>query len=218
MKKNTLRIQKGFNLIAPVYDFFATLFFANLLHRAQTFHTAQLKKAKKTLIVGGGTGKILAELIKSKVSDKYHYIDISPKMIALTKKRISSMKLSSLEIVFECSPIEEAHTTTYDLIVTPFVLDSLDKDTLPLVFEKLRASLSPKGEWLFVDFHIPSGKMRFVSKAIIKILYFAFNLLCSLRVYSLPPFEKYFAKYGFTLLSEKFFLKSLLVSRVYRLG
>jgi len=47
----------------------------------------------------------------------------------------------------------------------------------------LNEGLSPNGKWLFADFNIPKkGMMRPLSKIIIRILYFFFNIATKLGV------------------------------------
>src|ERR1700749_2291391 len=75
------RIRSGFNFFAPFYDFFSFLFFGNSLLHSQTYFLPELKKCKTALVFGGGTGKLLMELIRRDVAERYCYVDISDKMI-----------------------------------------------------------------------------------------------------------------------------------------
>ena len=67
---------------------FAVVFFGNAIWRSQKYFIPTLSGFKNVLILGGGTGKILVELMKHKTGQHYFYVDLSDKMILKTKKRI----------------------------------------------------------------------------------------------------------------------------------
>ncbi|HRP68916.1 MAG TPA: class I SAM-dependent methyltransferase [Turneriella sp.] len=214
MKDNNARRKRGFNFIAPFYDFLASFFFVGKLFKAQTYFIPQLKKARRALVLGGGTGKILTTLLKNNTAEEYHYIDIAEAMVERAQKRTRTFAHTHC-IRFTCAALENAPLEKYDLIVTPFILDCFDDVSLEKILPRLSTALSKNGEWLFVDFNIPTGKRRVLAHAIVKFLYFCFNLLCALDVKKLPLFEKLFAQVGFQRIHEKYFLYKLVAARVY---
>jgi ubiquinone/menaquinone biosynthesis C-methylase UbiE len=213
------RIRSGFNFFAPFYDFFSFLFFGNSILRSQTYFLPELKKCKTALVFGGGTGKLLMELIKRDVAEQYCYVDISDKMIAFTRKRLKKNfpeKINSVDFV--CGSAEHiAATEKFDLIITPCVLDCFTDEKLPVVMQQLQAHLVSAGEWLFIDFHIPEKSLRKSFSAMaIRVMYFAFNVICGLGVKQLPDFEKEFSELNYSAAREKYFLKGLMVARIYK--
>jgi ubiquinone/menaquinone biosynthesis C-methylase UbiE len=212
------RIRSGFNFFAPFYDFFSWLFFGNAILNAQTYLLPELKKCKTVLIFGGGTGKLLVELAKRNLAEHYCYVDISDKMIAISRKRMKKNfpeKINSVQFI--CGSVEDiAANEKFDLIITPCVLDCFDDEKLPGVMRQLQAHLAQNGEWLFVDFNIPEKPLRRSFSSIkIRVMYFAFNVICGIGVKRLPDFEKGFGRLNYVKVKEEYFLHGLMVGRIY---
>jgi len=213
--QNSGRVKRGFDLLSSSYDTLSKLFFGGMLMKAQTYFIPELQKHRSILIFGGGTGKILIELMKNKTGDDYCYVDISEKMIRLTKNRIEGME-SADKVKFICGSYQDIPNEKFDLVITPFVLDCFDEEQLAVVMKTLGDKISPTGKWLFTDFHIPAkGMTRVAAKATTRILYFFFNLFCKLGTRQLPDFEKAFATLNYCKQKEKNFMKEMLVTRIY---
>jgi tRNA (cmo5U34)-methyltransferase len=211
------RIRSGFNFFAPFYDVASFVFFGNSILKAQTYFLPQLKKCKSVLIFGGGTGKLLIELLKQNVGDNYCYVDISNKMISKSRKRVQGKfpgKTNSIDFI--CGSTESIPTNEkFDLIITPCVLDCFPDEQLPEVMQQLNSHLEREGEWLFVDFNIPERK-KSISAIKIRVMYFFFNVICGLGVKQLPDFKREFENINLKTNSEKYFLHGLMVARIYK--
>lgn len=208
----------GFDLIAPFYDFFTALLFAGRLSRAQSELIPELKSPRQVLVFGGGSGKILIDLLRHAGSAKFFYVDISRKMILRADRRLedySRRKESPPQVTFICGSLQDIPDLQFDLIVTPFVLDCFPLAALREIMRGLQAKLSPRGQWLFTDFHIPNGSMRLVAAFLTRTLYLVFNLFCALGIKRLPDFAEEFKALGLQKQTEKYFLRGLLVTRVY---
>lgn len=212
------RAANGFDLVAPVYDFFTALVFGGRLHRAQTEFLPRLSSAQKILIFGGGSGKILIDILTRTAAEKIYYVDISRQMILRAERRLASHRAvhkATPPVSFICGSWNDIPSVEFDLIVTPFVLDCFQPAALNEVMQCLSARLALRGQWLFTDFHVPEGMMRPIASAVTRVLYVAFNLLCGLGVKRLPDFAAEFAALGMQKTAEKYSLKGMLVSRVY---
>jgi ubiquinone/menaquinone biosynthesis C-methylase UbiE len=55
---------KNFDFIAPYYDFLSKLIFGKRLRIAQTSLLSKIPRHQRILLVGGGTGWILPELLQ----------------------------------------------------------------------------------------------------------------------------------------------------------
>lgn len=211
----------GFDFLAPFYDLLQRTFFGTSLVRAQSHFLYSVPKADSVLIVGGGTGKILVDMLENAGGKNYHYIDISKKMIRATKQRVRRYRKKKAathelaRITYVCAPIGQVALKSYDLIVTPFVLDCCPDDELAALVPNLAKSQTPHGLWVFTDFHIPSGLAGYFARAMIRFLYFCFNTFCELKRTSLPDFEKYFRSAGLVASREKLYLGGTLVTRIY---
>ena len=141
----------NFNYIALFYDRLCQFVFGNAIKKSQIDLLPFMPTDATVLIIGGGTGWIIDEIIKIRPSGlNVTYVDISSKMIALSKKRNKGM--NTFEFI-EAS-IENVQFTEkkYDIILTPFIFDVLPQSSCQQVFEKLSISLKTKGLWLYADF------------------------------------------------------------------
>ncbi|HVA98541.1 MAG TPA: class I SAM-dependent methyltransferase [Bacteroidia bacterium] len=217
--KNENRIAKGINFLTPIYQLISRFIFANQIFKSQIYYLSELKNASSVLIVGGGNGDLLLELLKQKTATNYYYLDLSDKMISYTKKRVEKMYPKQLNtITFHCGSEKNLpENIFFDVIITPFVLDFFSGTDLKKMMQQLDEKLAPKGKWLMIDFNIPAKPkwMTFFSKIIIRFLYFFFNIFCALGVRELPCFEKYFFDLGYQSHAKKYFLNGLLISQIY---
>ena len=203
-----------------MYDLAAAAFFGPALMRSQTCFVPELSRKKSALILGGGTGRLLLELLRYDVAESYHYLDLSEKMIRRSRKRVLK-KLPHLahRVTFECGSYENSRTyDPFDLIVTPYVLDCFAEDEAKSVMLLLYEKMKPGGEWLFADFNVSgqSAFKKFVSHRIVGSLCFFFRLVCGLGVKKLPDFSRLFSEMDLEPVREKQFLGGLLLSRLYR--
>ncbi len=213
------RIRSGFNFFATFYDLASFIFFGNSILHSQTFLLPRIKKCSNVLVFGGGTGKILIELMKRDVAERYCYVDISDRMIAKTRARLKKRFQERVDSVhFICGSLDDMEAEmNFDLIVTPYVLDCFTSEKLPLVMQQLHRHLTVDGEWLFADFNVPESRWgRSFSTFKIKVMYFVFNIICGLGVKRLSDFKKEFEKMNCEMTDEKYFLHGLLVARIYK--
>lgn len=212
----------GFDLLSPVYDLLQRLFFGNSLVRAQNYFLAPPQKTGTVLVVGGGTGKILVEMLRQNIGQSYVYVDISKSMIRATKRRVRRyFKTEKADgarprIQYVCADIGRMPLAKYDLVITPFVLDCFGDAALSLLIPKLAQALSRRGSWIFTDFHIAEGRPQPLARLLIRFLYFCFNRFCGLQRSQLPDFPFFFRSAQLEMNAEYFFLRGLVVTRVYR--
>ena len=209
------QLSAGVDRLAPYYGAIVRLTFGTTLWKAQTYFLSELHGSRAVLIIGGGSGKILAELIDRGIGESYIYVDLSSKMIALTKDRPQVQETASL-IKF----IHGSHVNIpkggFDAIIAPYVLDCFNDLELPDGVKAITRHLNDKGVLLFTDFHQPgAGIMRPVGKAVIAALYLLFRIAWGLRSGKLPNFDQAFHEVGLRIKTERYFLRQLVVTRVY---
>lgn len=214
------KVKKGFDRLSPIYDAAAFTFFGRALWRAQSHFISSLTHAKHALIIGGGTGKILTELLRQKAADRYYYLDLSGQMVKRARQRVEQDfkdKLSS--VTFHTGDIHDLPPgISFDLIITPFLLDMIDKKKLLNEMKIMDSRLEKNSTWHFTDFNYPSRKgfTAAVSRPLIGFLYFAFRLFTGVDNRSLPDFHSAFTALGYKVKEEKYFLGGLLVTRIYQ--
>ena len=204
----------NFSKLAPIYDLLGSLAFVGRLHRSQT-HLIPLypKQPKNILIMGGGTGKFLIELLKAITFENITYIDLSPKMITLARNKVSVSYPESLsKMHFICGDETTIPKKSYDLIITHYFLDCFTETDFVKVAESLYDHLQATGTWSMVDFSNPQN--NHIKGSIIGFLYGFFRLTCQLNVKNIPDFDPWFEqKLGRRY--DKEFIGGLLKSTIY---
>ena len=202
----------NYNTIAPFYDLLSRIVFGNAIIQSQRFLINAIPAGSSILIIGGGTGYILEEISKKFSKGLWiYYIDISEKMIALSKRK----NIGDNQIVFiNQSVVDVLLSQNFTVVITPFLLDNFKENSVKTVFDKLHASLQPGGLWLFADFEA-NEKSPLWKKAMLKVMYFFFRIFCNIEASHLPDTESLFNKYGYKMICRKGFFKAFICSKVY---
>jgi len=204
-------LKRTYDNVALFYDRLARLIYGRALIEAQVYLIKAIPANANILIAGGGTGWILEELTRIHPSGlNITYIDISAKMIALAKKR----NAGSNKVIFINAPIlDVVIESTFDIVLTPFLLDNFTYDTLLKVFSQLNNLLLPNGSWLYCDFQNTNVLWQ---KTVLKIMYFFFRSLCGVETNHLPDVEKCFTNKSYKTIAEKTFVREFIVARIYK--
>lgn len=212
------RIKRGFDLLSPFYDPLSFIFFGRSLWRSQAYFLPRLERSKNVLIIGGGTGRILEELLRLDTASKYYYLDLSKKMIKRAEERIKKRFPDKTAcLTFHEGDISKLPAdNSFDVVITPYVLDCVAEDELLAEMREIDARLERGGKWLFTDFQYSERPLtETISKALVKILYLFFRICCSVTNKSLPAFEEAFTLLGYQKADEKYFLGGMTVTRIY---
>jgi ubiquinone/menaquinone biosynthesis C-methylase UbiE len=212
------RTQRGFDFLAPFYEAGVRFFFGESIYESQVFFLSRFPGSNSVLILGGGSGRLLSAIALENKPAHICYIDISPKMILKARERITQAAPHFLDrIDFVCGSVADIPANkSFDLIITPYVLDCIPDPELEGFMSALLRVLKEGGFWLFSDFNIPvKGFQRIRALLITRILYFFFNFVCNLGIRSLPDFEVVFHRMGLRKIDAKYFRRGLLTSKVY---
>lgn len=193
------------------YDKLAGVVYGSSLNRAQQSLLHYIPQNSKILVAGGGTGKTIEHLSQVHSSGlQITYVEISPKMTAIARKR----KAQDNTIEFIVSPVEEVNLAkNYDVVITPFLLDNFDGETLYRLFDHLHNSLKPDGIWINTDFQL-TGKWW--QPVLLRSMILFFKILCDVETKGLPDVKALFQTAGYELLEKKAFYGDFIGSTVYR--
>jgi tRNA (cmo5U34)-methyltransferase len=200
---------KGYNRIAPVYDWLARLVFGRSIIRSQTIFLDQLKDCRSVLVLGGGTGWWLNELLK-----KYPYLDITFVDSSSEMIRRAKMKLEfNYRVEFVHSTIEEfQNSRKYDGIILYYFLDLFSEENLEAVIKKIEAQASAHSVWLVSDF-VNKKKWHAV---FLKLMYAFFRLLTGSNSIQLPDWQGELRKAGLVKMQEKDFYRGFILATIYQ--
>lgn len=181
----------NYDKIASVYDLLSRMIFGRNIEQAQVCMLKYVPTGSGILIVGGGTGWILEKLSEQSPHGlQIDYVEVSAKMIMLSKKR--NYRVNSVNFIN--MPIEEfISDKQYDVIITPFILDNFSADKIGPVFAKLDERLKHNGLWLYADFVYDKAKSPLWQKFLLKVMYFFFRITSGIETQELISMDIYFA-------------------------
>lgn len=194
-----------FDRVAWCYDALAGLVFGPALKKAQGAALAGLPaEAPHVLILGGGTGWVLLEVLRRRPQATVLYLEASPNMLARARARLAE------ESPEATGRVEFRHGTQaalkadelFDAIITFFVLDCIALDEIEGALQRLRAAQRPGAPWLLADFR-PAG--RGWRRGLLTAMYTFFRLTTGLRASELPDLRSALARRGLEPVSQHTF-------------
>ena len=187
----------GFDRIAWCYDALAGLVFGAALRRAQKAALEQLPTgAPRVLILGGGTGWVLTELLRRRPAASVLYLEESAAMLRRSQARLFfHLPDNQMQVEFRQGTQASVHTADglFDAVVTFFVLDCLPAPTLPAALAHLAAVRRPGAPWLVADFAPPRAAWQ---RALLWVMYRFFRLTTGLAAHQLPQLRPALAALG----------------------
>ena len=183
----------GFDRVAWFYDVLAALVFGPALRNTQRAALAGLPAgAPHVLILGGGTGWVLAEVLRRCPAATVLYLEASPRMLARARARLQPGQLAQVEFRHG-TQAALASGESFDAVLTFFVLDCIAAPELPGALDQLRAALQPGGRWLLADFRPARRGWR---RWLLTAMFWFFRLTTRLRARELPDFAAALAARG----------------------
>ena len=175
----------GFDRVAWCYDTLAALVFGPTLRNTQRAALAGLPaSAPQVLILGGGTGWVLTEVLRRRPAAAVLYLEASPRMLARARARLVPGQLAQVEFRHG-TQAALAPGETFDAILTFFVLDCIATPALPAALDRLHAALRPDGRWLLADFRPARRGWR---RWLLAAMFGFFRITTQLRAHELPDF------------------------------
>ncbi|MBF9237805.1 class I SAM-dependent methyltransferase [Hymenobacter sp. BT683] len=205
----------GFDRVAWCYDALAGLVFGSALKRAQRAALLGLPSgAPRILILGGGTGWVLTEVLSHRPHATVLYLEASPKMLARARARLERERPQAT------AQVEFRHGTqadlkpaeTFDAIITFFVLDCIAGDELETALAQLRSAQRPGAPWLLADFRPAQGGWR---RLLLQLMYAFFRLTTGLRARALPELHIALGNLGLVPLRSRTFFGGALEAVVF---
>jgi ubiquinone/menaquinone biosynthesis C-methylase UbiE len=207
-------MNNNYDKIARHYDTLSRLVFFKSQVNAQVNQLHYIQKDSNVLIVGGGTGWILEELAKVQPAGlKIVYVEISAKMIALSKAR----NYGGNEVIFLNQGIETFTTETqFDVVLTPFLFDNFSKERACKVFELLDGFLKKNGQWFLVDFLLNKTNGQWWKWFLLRSMYSFFKLLCIVEARNLIEMHPFFVAKNYEVLEERFYYGGFIKGTIYK--
>lgn len=194
--------------MAPVYAGLTRIVFGNSLQLAQEFFLDQIRKNDRILILGGGSGEFLKSLLQKHPHVTIDYIDQSPRMIDLAKKRSGNPS----NVNFIIGTENTIPQSTYAVVITNFYLDLFTDKTLDRVIEQIKPHLATNVTWLATDFISEKPWHKFF----IKVMYAFFRAVTRIEANALPDWQSALTKAGLQQITSQNFYRRFIKSSVYK--
>jgi tRNA (cmo5U34)-methyltransferase len=204
--------QNRFNWIAGIYDSLTQFMFGKAFREAQICFLSDIGENSTVLIIGGGTGWILRELLEVNAHCKVHYVEASEKMLQKSREQISPADLTRVKFIYGTEN-EIDSRIKYDVVITNFFLDLFSK-SLSTVIQKIKATLSTQAIWIVTEF----VDERVWHRAMLKLMYIFFRTTTGIEATRLPDYQKELEKAGIKKSKEKLFFGSFIRSFVYSIN
>jgi tRNA (cmo5U34)-methyltransferase len=210
--------QNNFDLVAPIYDALAGLVFGGAIRRSQLAYVPDVARLDSALVIGGGTGWFLLELLARTQVKRVVYVELSESMLEKSRRLIADRNPAWLERVTFRHGTEQsikADESPFDLIVTNFFLACFGDANCTQMIERLYPHLAPHGKWLFVDFERPpSGLNRLAAAALFKVMFTFFNVMSDLESKGPPNYGLGFGPLKLRTLLERTFYAGMIRVRL----
>jgi tRNA (cmo5U34)-methyltransferase len=205
-------IMNNFDSVAPFYDRLSSLVFGRSMQRAQSLYLSAVGPGAKVLVLGGGTGWLLDELIAKNPTCQLWYIEASPKMLQLTRDRIKGAANTIVYILGTEDSIPK--DVIFDVVISHFYLDLFSPDTCRKVIGNIRSSMRQKSLWLVADFMNTTwwqGVMLFA-------MYKFFDVMrCGIEARRIPDWMRLLEENGFMEIKYQSFYGKFIRSALYGL-
>lgn len=198
----------GYNSIATIYDLLAKLLFGGRIWESQLHFLNTIQGKENILILGGGTGWILIEILKRHASCRIWYIDASSKMIAMSRVSVNNDK----RVHFIHGTEDDIPASTkFDRVITNFYIDMFSEISLRKAIAKIQLSLNPNADWIVTDFVTD----HWWQKMLLKVMYLFFRITTNVETMNLPNWERAIHESGFTEKSSKHFCRDFIKATLY---
>ncbi|MDO7845645.1 methyltransferase [Hymenobacter sp. M29] len=176
----------GFDRVAWCYDALANLVFGPAQRQAQQSALNGLPDTTcpHLLILGGGTGWVLTEVLRRRPHATVLYLEASPRMLARAQARLQrEWPQAAGQVEFRhgtqaaLEPVER-----FDALITFFVLDCIAGPELPAALARLREAQRAGAPWLLADFRPARRGWR---RWLLAAMYLFFRLTTGLRARTL---------------------------------
>ena len=205
----------GFDRVAWCYDALTSLVFGPALRRAQLVALAGLPQgAPHVLMLGGGTGWVLTEVLRRRPRATVLYLEASPNMLARARARLArECPQATAQVAFRHgTQAALGPTDKFDALITFFVLDCIALPDLAGALAQLRAAQRPAAPWLLADFR---PARRGWHRVLLALMYAFFRLSTGLRARVLPDLAAALAGLGLRPSQQARFYAGAVEAAVY---
>ncbi|MBC8152736.1 MAG: class I SAM-dependent methyltransferase [Bacteroidetes bacterium] len=186
----------SFDLIAPLYDTLSRVVFGRSLERAQLVLLPKIPPNSSILLVGGGTGFLLAKLLADCQPTRILFLEASVAMLRRARCRVQHHPLVGRVEFRHGTQVSLQSGEVFGVVIVPFVLDLFPEATLRThLLPPLLRVTAPGGHWLATDF---VNSPRLYHRLVLKTMYRFFRLVSGVEARQLPDWPRLLSEAGLT--------------------
>lgn len=202
----------GFDRIAPYYDLLARIVFGKSIRRCQIEYLDIIPAEANVLILGGGTGWLLAELLKENPTCRVWYVEASIIMLEKAKRR--NEELSRVSFIHGTErDINQIAGVRFDAVFTNFYLDLFTSGSLDAALMNIKRAIRPGGKLLVSEF----VERKRWQRLLLFVMYRFFRWTCSIEASRLPDWQNALRRNDFKERETKAFFYGFIKSSWYLL-
>jgi ubiquinone/menaquinone biosynthesis C-methylase UbiE len=202
----------GFNKIARFYDALARLVFGKELVRSQKHFLPLIPNKSRVLILGGGTGWILPELLRHAPDSDLLYIEASSVMLERAKSHVVGHHCGRIQFVHG-TEMNIPQVSCFDVVITNCYFDLFSNTQLQELIPVVHNTLVKGGYWFATDF-VSSGKWWY--RPVLTVMYSFFRLTARVKVSKLPDWHALLLIAGLKQEAAFRFFHGFILSVVFR--
>lgn len=201
----------SFDPVAGYYDRLARLVFGQSMVSSQTEFLADISSSSNVLVLGGGTGWWLNELLRIRPDCRILFVEPSGRMLAMAKRRAMNDGRVRFLHGTEESLVQAGK---FDVVLLFFVFDMFSDAGLEEYISKIRPLLKRDALWLVSDF----VERKSWHSILLFTMYRFFGWVVKLKSRRLPGWEQVMEQRGFVVTKQKMFYGNFIKSAVYQMG
>lgn len=198
-------------LLAPFYEFFSRKVFGVDFQQSKRTFIDQIQKGNTVLIVGGGTGAILPEILEQIGQfGRIIYLEASRSMLQRSQKNVPQPFSGQIQWIHS-SRFEALPKVKSDVIISHYFLDVLTDAGIDQLFREVDRRIHPETKWFFTDF-FPETHRKWLLYAMIS----SFRMLARHPRKDLPDYQVFFQKWGWKQMHRVAFQKGFFQAICYK--
>jgi len=211
----------SFDKVAPVYDSLASLVYGKAIRKAQQCFLSSLQFHDNVLIIGGGSGWILKDLLLQSKVKHISYLEASSKMLQSAHRQYRQLKIkfpNSARVDFFHGSIEALPVhRQYNAVLTFFLFDLYSQADAQQLANGIDQRLEKNALWLFADFEVqPYRWSRWWQQLLLQLMLHFFRFTTPLRIETLPNYDHLLANCGWRRQQSAYFYGRFIRSTVYQ--
>ncbi len=192
----------AYGFLAPIYQPLSKFIFGDDLVAANSVFSA-LSRGKRSLIIGGGDAVAYRDWDGNYLGE---YWDTSYKMSVLARQNLLQSKVR-----IHCG--SWPGTGKFDVVVLPFVLDTMSDPDITKLIGKIADSLNPAGKVILSDFFSTTA---FSQRLLQALMITGFRVFVQHSRANLPNIGDFFSSDSWELLEENIWKGGWIRAQVYR--